>query len=526
MDVFSCLPPELVAEILAYLISEELVNCLHVSSAWRHVVSSFRGLWTRRCLEYGLPEYYLQADDLVALFLSARRQIHCISVCKHKVFPNVRSSVVDGASGAAYDGVNPRQILHADNGILIIVMFGPRDREVQEQADATTEKDGGGFYKVSEAGLPLTPYKELKQRYQFEYILIERLNATTGRVEELCRVALEDKWKWPVVTHATVADDHSHQNWVVFRIKETWTETAWYKILLPSNTPTEQHSLQPPDFSSLHHPSNPYHASCCSKCSTIAMVKNKLSMRPPWECHIDMLHISDPPSQQVKQYTIPILNYDRLRLSSDVHSNVVFRPRFFSQQSSAVDRVCTSHKLILWRINDHVITVHDYSEEEGISSEPIATFTPAPQGKTLELSTAWGHARMELSSDSRLLGFLMARYLHVWSLTTYEKLHTVFLEGIPGLRSWILALGHVYSLFGTLHELGEVVLVMTQTGEVVWRCGSFLKPQFGSIVGHREFDGVVHEDWMSDVDKLCPIDTPLLLYKGLDQPISGLAFTT
>lgn len=534
MDVFSYLPPELVAEILLLLPSEDLVNCLQVSSTWRQLVSSFRSLWTRRCLDYGMPDYYLHEESVnpVDLLFATRRQRRYISSSKHTVYPdirNVRSCEFEGSvdeDAARTCSVHPRQVLHAGSGILVVVMFGQRKgAKEKEQASATATNDGES--SRSSAYVSFTPYNELKQRYHFEFILVERLNASSGRTEEVCRVVLEDKWKWPVITQAFTAKD---QSWVVLRVKETWIETAWYKIELPSNGITGQSQsnsdLQLPDFSSLHHPSNPYDVSCCCKCSTVALVKNKLSMRPPWECSIDMLYISRAPvDQQVKQHTIPILNYDQLRLASDVHANVVFRPTFFCQQSSE----CTSHKLVLWRTNDHMITVHNFSEKEGVSEEPVATFIPVPQGKTLDLSTAWGHARMKFSADFQLLGFLMARYLHLWSLVTYEKLRTIYLQSIPGLRSWMLALGHVYCLFGTLHDRGEMVLVSTQTDQVVWRCESFLQPgSEAARLRHVQLNGVVHEDWMNDVHKLCPANAPFLLYTCLHQldPIamSGLAF--
>ena len=534
MDVFSSLPLELVGEILVYLTSEELVSCLQVSSAWRHVVSSFRGLWAQQCVDYGLPGYYIQgqtADSLVPLFLAARRQRNYIATRKHKVYPDVRNAVAGKGDGSCITvrGVQARQVVYAGNGILVVVAFSLREGQVQATwATSYPETGEGSFSGVSSIGASFIPYKELKQRYKFEYLLIERLNKNGGKAEELCRVALEDKWKWPVVTQAIAADN---QSWVVLRIKETWIETAWYKIILQQKREAcSGPCLQLPDFSSLHHRSNPYDISCCHTCSTVALVKNKLSMRPPWEFSIDIVRVSnDPPDQQVKEYTIPILNYDTMRLSSDVHTNVVFRPTFFCQQPSHEGDSCTSHKLVLWRTNDHTITVHNYSEKEGVSNEPIVTFTPASQGKTVELSTAWGHARLKFSADYQLLGFLMARYLHLWSLVTYEKLQTVYLDGIPGLRSWTLALGHVYSLFGTLHEEGEMVVVSTQTGKVVWRCKSFLEPGVGSPMRHGQLHGVVDEDWMNGVHKFCPTNTPLVLYSHLPQleaiGLSGLAFS-
>ena len=535
MDVFGYLPLELVATILIFLPSEDLVSCLQVSSKWRQLVSSFGWLWTRRCLDYGLPDYLVDSEpsvDPVALFLAARRQRCYVTLSKHKIFPDIRSmpkrELERSSNSEALDeeqaavntiSVHPRQVHSAGNGILVVVMFGPR------QGAGTTTGSFGVTSRLSTRAGSFTPYSELKQRYQFEFILIERLNTSSGRTEEVCRIGLEDKWKWPVIIRAFAAKD---QSWVVLCIKETWIETAWYKIMLHSKA-TSRHSssvLQLPDFSSLHHPSNPYDVSCCCECSTIALVKNKLSMRPPWECNIDMLDISQAPEdQQIKQHTIPILSYDKLRLSSDVHANVVFRPTFFCQQSSELGS-CVSHKLVLWRTNDHIITVHTHTEE-GISETPVATFNPIPQGKTLELSTAWRNAKVKFSADFQLLGFLMACYLHLWNMNTCVKLHTIYLEGIPGLRSWMLAIGHVYSLFGTLHEGGEMAIVSTQTGQVVWKCKDFLQPGL-EIENLQQFHMVVHEDWMSDVYKLCSANAPFFLYSCTDPSgsitISGLAF--
>lgn len=468
-------------------------------------------LWLRQCLEYGLPDYLIQDEDPVSLFLAARRQRHYIAGCKYKIIPDPNSDLEVASC------THSRQVVYAGNGVVVNVMFSPR--KSCEEASNVPGRGEGSINNLG--GTSFTPYNELKQLYQFEYLLIEHYNMATGGREELARVALEDKWRFPVISDAVAASDKS---WVVLRIKETWVETAWYKIMTRTSNPMLLHL---PDFSSVHHPSNPYTSSCCSKCSTVALVKHKLSMRPPWECSIDILHISNQEhDQQIKSHTIPILNYDKLRLSSDIHANVAFRPFVFSQHSRG--DLCTSHKLVLWRTNDHVITVHNCSEE-GISKEPEATFIPVPQGKTLELSTAWGHAKVKISADFQLLGFLISRHLHLWSLKTNEKLRTVYYEGIPGLRSWIFALGHVYSLFGTFYEGGELVVVSTQTNKVVWKCESFLVQVSDSSVTPMMYSSILHEDWMNDVHKLCPVNIPYLIYMSSHHlsavGTSALAFT-
>ena len=523
MDAFDGLPLELVALVLEHLTSEDLISCLQVCSSWRRVVSGFRGLWTRRCrTDYGIPDHCLLEDeDPVAVFLAARRQRNCVRACKHRVYRDIR-----GSGGVERDDAattQPHQVVYAGHGVVVSVMFRQKESETQQESQAT-DRDHRATSALT--GAHFTPYKVLKQRYQFGYLLIERLSETGPGSTESCRVELEEKWKWPVVTNAFTA---SNRSWVILKIKETWIETAWYKIMLPSPDSAVELSgpmWKTPDFSSEHHPSIPYSPSCCSSCSAVALVKNKLSMRPPWEFGVDVLHLSRD-GQQLKEHTVPILNYDKMRLSSDVHANVTFRAYFFCKEPSESD-TCQSHKLLLWRTNDHIITVHSYSDQEGVSREPEATFSPLPQGKTLELSTAWGQTKLNLSADFRLLGFLIARRFHLWSLETNRKLNTIDLEGIPGIRSWMLALGHMYSLFGTLHDEGEIVLVATKTGEVVWRCQSFLG-EGDEMIGGRPFQlsGVVHEDWMSNVHRPCPKDTPFLLYSPLNTPtfISGLALS-
>ena len=519
MDILGSLPPELVAIILSLLPSEDLVHCLHVSRTWRELVSSFSYLWVRHCVRFGVPDYYVGEEaNLVDLFLAARRQRRYIAGNKHLVYADVRRvSPAGGASvgEAQPSALHPRQILYAGSGVIVVVLF--KSREGAQQKVSGSEEAGAGS-KIQ----GFKSYRELKQQYQFAYIQVERLKAAGG-TEEICRVKLEDKWKWPVLNQAFAAKDRS---WLILRVKETWIETAWYKILLQRAPSTE---LKYPEFVSLHHPSNPYVASCCSQCSVMALVKNKLTMRPPWDLNVDMVNISASEAENtVVPYTIPILAYDKMRLSSDVHANVVFRPMFLCG-STADSGTCTSHKLILWRTNDHTITIHNCSESEGISGKPNATFTPVPQGKTMEMSTAWGHAKLKVSADQELLGFLMSRYFHVWSLTSYNKLLTIFLHGIPGLRSQMLALGHMYALFGTLHEDGCLVLVSTQTGGVVWECSSFTEPLEASRVAtFKNISGIVHEEWMSDTCQICPPKAPFLLYSfEQDQLVAmcGVAFS-
>ena len=203
-------------EILVLLPSEDLVNCLQVSSTWRQLVSSFRRLWTQRCLDGGLPDYYLCEEvcaSPVALFLATRKQRRYIAAYKHKVYPDVRSGEPEGSSfkdvaehsgtdSADFDGrisVHPRQVVYAGSGILIVVMFGPR--KGKEQDGFTSERVGEG--SKSSMRMSFTTYKELKQRYQFEYIIVERLKERGAKTEEIRRVALEDKWKWPVIIYSS-----------------------------------------------------------------------------------------------------------------------------------------------------------------------------------------------------------------------------------------------------------------------------------------------------------------------------------
>ena len=523
MIVLDGVPLELVALVLVYLTSEELVSGFQVCSSWRRVVGSFRGLWTRRCQDCGVPEHSLRVDDdPVHVFLSARRQRNYIRACKHTMCHDVRIRVSDERRSDE-DGGTPHQVVYAGHGVVVAVMFRYRlkENDVKQQESHAAERGAAGLSGATN----FTPYNELKQRYEFGYLLIQRLKQSGVGCMESCRVELEDKWKWPVVTNAFAAKDGS---WVILRIKETWIETAWYKITLPMRESAIELSgptWKTPDIASEHHPTIPYSSSCCTSCSAVALVKNKLSMRPPWEFGVDFLHLSR--DQQVKEHTVPILNYDQMRLSSDVHASVVFQAFFFCKGSASESDTCRSHKLVLWRTNDHVITVHTYSDKGGVSREPDATFSPAPQGKTLELSTAWGHTKMKLSSDFRLLGFLIARQFHLWNLETNKKLSTIDLEGIPGLRTRMMALRHVYSLFGTLHKGGEMVLVATRTGEVVWRCQSFLGEGERLREGPMEPCGVAHEEWMSDVQRSPPMDTPFLLFSPMNTPtyISGLALT-
>ena len=74
------------------------------------------------------------------------------------------------------------------------------------------------------------------------------------------------------------------RSWLILKVKETWRETAWYKIMLPSGERAPSTELKYPAFVSLPHPSNPYVVSCCCQCSVMALVKSKLTIRPPsWD---------------------------------------------------------------------------------------------------------------------------------------------------------------------------------------------------------------------------------------------------
>ena len=509
MDVLASFPPELVAIILGLLPPEDLVRCLHVSRTWRELAGSFRHLWVRHCVEFGVPDYRVREDGHpLRLFLAARRQRNYIARCTHRSYTDVRSrGVASGNAHAVHPADSqhhPSQVLHAGHGVIVAVLFGPR-------AGAQEHSSSGASPETGSTTWGFLPYRELKKLYKFVCIQIERLNDVEGKTEMLCRVKLEEKWIWPVITQAFAAKDGS---WVIIRAKEAWIETAWYKIELFRAAPSLSRELKPPECSLFYHPSIPYAVSCCSQCSILMLVKNKLTMRPPWQCRIDAVDMSASSDEKVEEHVIPIASYDKMRLSSDVHANVVFRPTLICSESAGDLLQCSSHNLILWRTNDHTIFIHGYTSEEGVSEKPLATFFPVPQGRTMETSTAWGHAKLKTSSDNELLGFLMSRYLHVWSLKSYDKLVIVFLHGIPGLRSQFLSLGHLYALFGTLHEDGSLVFVSTQTGGVIWECSGFVERQKprGRVVNYEESAGVVSDVWMSSVYAALPGQLPLLLY--------------
>jgi len=99
MDFFLLLPPELLLLVLRCLTLEELFVCLQVCRQWRERMISFDSFWRRRCLQYGLPDYYIQNEEEeewergtrpVELVRLAYRQRKCItrsrgSLVLHKV---------------------------------------------------------------------------------------------------------------------------------------------------------------------------------------------------------------------------------------------------------------------------------------------------------------------------------------------------------------------------------------------------------------------------------------------------------
>ena len=124
-----------------------------------------------------MPDNILKHEkNVVSLFLSARRQRHYIAACKHRVIPGLRGGEQEGALGENGGRVHGRQVVYAGHGVLVVVMFSLR--KGQEQAATVSGQGGGGVRAggLSGFGALFTPYNELKQRYQFEYILIETLN--------------------------------------------------------------------------------------------------------------------------------------------------------------------------------------------------------------------------------------------------------------------------------------------------------------------------------------------------------------
>ena len=511
MDVLASLPPELVAIILVLLPPEDLVRCLHVSRAWRELAGSFRHLWMRHCVEFGVPDYRVGKDGHpLHVFLAARRQRNYIARCTHRSYADVRSrGVAPGNTHAVHPAdseLRACQVVHAGHGVIVAVLYELRAR-AQESSSGDESPDMGAMI------MWFFPFSDQVKPYKLFCIQIERLNDVNGKTEMLCRVKLDEECLWPFVSQAFAAKDGS---WVILSVKGVCTgTTAWYKIELSPAAPGLSRELKLPEFSLYHQPSISYDIACCSQCSILMLVKNKRTMRPPWQCSIDTVDMSAISDEKVEEHVIPIASYDKMRLSSDVHANVVFRPTLICSESAGDLLQCSSHNLILWRTNDHTIFIHGYTSEEGVSEKPLATFSPVPQGRTMETSTAWGHAKLKTSSDNELLGFLMSHYLHVWSLKSYDKLVIVFLHGISPLISQFLSLGHMYTLFGKFDGGDSLVLLSTRTGEVVWECLGFdelQKSRYSMVYNYNTFGGVVRDDWMSSVYTTLPSQLPLVLY--------------
>ena len=168
---------------------------------------------------------------------------------------------------------------------------------------------------------------------------------------------------------------------------------------------------------------------------------------------------------------------------------------------------CSSHLLLLQWAN--TITSHVFSATGTgmrlVSHTPhLSYLTPSSSLDSALYDSGGLNTEFVLSSDRQLVGVVFQARLHVWGVWSGKELSQVTLpvrEQFEQLR--LLAVGHLLSVVGLQYST-ELLLVLTLTGQVIWRCTGFAQQHSHMVPPYTELLCLSEEDWLSDITTSCP----------------------
>jgi len=187
VDFLSCLPQELVLNILSYLSSEDCVHCRSVSKSWREVLGGFPSYWTERaCREFGLPRYLItectkKGDSPISLFVAAHKQRQLITNGRQVVVKDLLE-LTQSKAAASMQHVN--QIVSAGNGVLVAVTI---DRSVSARTHSSLTSQG-----YSPQGLPVFVFNPPK--CLIKEIMLYKINETSGYFQPFSTLHFPGRW--------------------------------------------------------------------------------------------------------------------------------------------------------------------------------------------------------------------------------------------------------------------------------------------------------------------------------------------
>ena len=448
VDFLSLLPAELVLQMCLFLSPGDVTRCLLVCRAWFGRLSQLEPYWRAACTDAGLSEVMVRKfsplhETSRGLFLATKNYLLSL------IAPP--PTTVNLTRGYPFDVRYSHQ--YARQGCIIGTLY----RDFQPREIVVERVRGGTLTRTHTLRLPFSSGSE--HRVVWGSLL-----------ETQVYVCATASGRWSLY-------DLSSPGPVSPTLCMTWD-------------PLYDTELR---FSS------------CERCGLIAMAKlvsfHSVGEQSFWDL-------------QFLQLCAPLRQLPRFRLQHN-NANIVGRRVPHGKRGvwllsnappPSPGESCPAHLLLLQWAN--TITSHVFSATGTgmrlVSHTPQPHLTPPSSLGSALYDSGGLNTEFVLSSDRQLMGVIFQARLRVWAVWSWKELSNVTLPVRGQFEQLkLLAVGHLLSVVG-LQFSTELLLVLTLTGHVIWRCTGFAQQHSPMVPPYTELLCLSEEDWLSDITTPCP----------------------
>lgn len=456
VDFLTLLPPELVLQIALCLSSSDVTRCLVVCRAWCSRLCRLEPYWRAACRRMGLSGSMIKKFGPLH---NTSRELYLAVQSHIRGLANPPPTTVSLTQGYPFDIRYSHQ--YARHGYIIGTLY---------------------------------------QNFQPKEMVVETVNGGKLTRTHTLHLAFEGR-----------AENRVIWGYLMGQVYICATASGrWILYDLRSHTPIYSWPGDPMFSTDLK-------ISCCERCG-LAVTARLVSFHSVdedsfWELkfiYFGTDHTKTP------SHTIKFKVYHRNK--DIVGRRVQYGKKQVCVVSDAIDSggPCSNHLVLLQWAN----TVAGYVESVRgdaavLSHSPHLSYTaPCDDLDDVLINSNGLNTELAISSDSRLLGIVFQARLCVWDLWTACELSSV---GLPMTlhktfeQIRLLALGHLYTVIGLQYST-SLLVVLTQTGQVVKQCDGFAQQYSHMVPPYTELVCVTDEQWLSDIDTPCTAQRCVVVY--------------
>jgi hypothetical protein len=191
---------------------------------------------------------------------------------------------------------------------------------------------------------------------------------------------------------------------------------------------------------------------------------------------------------------------------------------------------CHIHWLILQWADS--LYVYNIDSVHGIFPIPLVVLNSGIDIITVQLLTSDKHrsSPFVLSSDQSLLGYVFDGKLYSWNLNSTVLQAKVSIKQRIKVQTCLIAIGSMYSVIGYESLEGQLQVVSTHTGALIFGTHGFSgigldTLTFGTPPPHFTFLSLVDEEWLNKIDAKLHSSLPIVLYwDKIKHCVSGIVF--